>query len=122
VVKIWDVGKKRKRRARVPPGVIKQVVARAKGRCEKCGTKLPGLHYHIHHKDMDPSNNELSNLLVLCPNCHSRIGVHEPSEPQKEPSFDRDLERRMQEIEKRAEEAFFGPPKKRKKKSPDWGF
>lgn len=38
--------------------------------CEDCGTteKL-----HIHHKDRNPANNELSNLAVLCNSCHKRL-------------------------------------------------
>ena len=27
---------------------------------------------HIHHIDGDHFNNELSNLQILCPNCHSQ--------------------------------------------------
>jgi len=30
-------------------------------------------HFHIHHIDENPLNNEFSNLLMLCPNCHSKI-------------------------------------------------
>lgn len=28
--------------------------------------------YQLHHKDGDNTNNELSNLQILCPNCHSQ--------------------------------------------------
>jgi 5-methylcytosine-specific restriction endonuclease McrA len=43
-------------------------------KCEKCGNthwlgkKLP---LELHHKDGDHFNNELSNLEILCPNCHA---------------------------------------------------
>ncbi|WP_179021807.1 HNH endonuclease [Winogradskyella forsetii] len=30
-------------------------------------------HFQIHHVDEDPSNNNFENLLLLCPNCHSKI-------------------------------------------------
>lgn len=46
-------------------------------KCEKCGAvywlgkKLP---LELHHKDGDHFNNELSNLEILCPNCHSVSG------------------------------------------------
>lgn len=43
-------------------------------RCAICG----GDHPHIHHIDEDPSNNDLSNLLPLCPNCHLR-DQHNPT-------------------------------------------
>ena len=78
MVKIWEVGKKK--RSKVTPDALKQVLARSGGTCERCGTSLHGLRYHIHHKDMDPYNNELSNLLMLCPNCYSRIEGAHPEE------------------------------------------
>lgn len=37
------------------------------GSCERCGSPR-GLH--VHHKDNNPFNNELSNLERLCPSCH----------------------------------------------------
>jgi uncharacterized C2H2 Zn-finger protein len=40
-------------------------------KCEKCGySEIPGILI-IHHKDRDRNNNPLSNLAVLCPNCHA---------------------------------------------------
>lgn len=30
-------------------------------------------HFQVHHIDENPMNNELENLLMLCPNCHSKI-------------------------------------------------
>ena len=42
--------------------------------CEICGvSQWQGveLPLELHHKDGDHYNNELSNLMVLCPNCHS---------------------------------------------------
>lgn len=43
-------------------------------KCENCGlTEWQGepINLEIHHIDGDRSNNELDNLLLLCPNCHS---------------------------------------------------
>ena len=43
-------------------------------RCERCKiTEWDGepISFHLHHKDGDRLNNELENLQVLCPNCHS---------------------------------------------------
>jgi len=31
---------------------------------------------HLEHKDGDPLNNELSNLTLLCPNCHSQTSTY----------------------------------------------
>lgn len=37
--------------------------------CERCGyDKLEILH--VHHKNRDRNNNDLSNLELICPNCH----------------------------------------------------
>lgn len=30
-------------------------------------------HFQIHHIDEQPNNNELENLIMLCPTCHSKI-------------------------------------------------
>lgn len=46
-------------------------------KCERCGNshwlgfKLP---LELHHKDGNHYNNELSNLEILCPNCHAISG------------------------------------------------
>ncbi len=38
--------------------------------CERCGySKIEILE--VHHKDRDRKNNELDNLELICPNCHS---------------------------------------------------
>ena len=45
-------------------------------KCEICGiTEWLGkpVKFHLHHKDGDHYNNELSNLQILCPNCHKLI-------------------------------------------------
>lgn len=37
--------------------------------CERCGyAKVEILH--LHHRDRDRSNNDFSNLELICPNCH----------------------------------------------------
>lgn len=44
-------------------------------KCQCCGlTSWNGkeLHLQLHHIDGDGYNNELSNLQLLCPNCHSQ--------------------------------------------------
>lgn len=45
-------------------------------RCERCGwcEKLEDSDYtpcELHHIDGNPRNHVLSNLIILCPNCHS---------------------------------------------------
>ena len=48
-------------------------------RCEQCGiTDWQGepLVMQLHHKDGDGTNNELSNLELLCPNCHSQTDTY----------------------------------------------
>lgn len=40
--------------------------------CPFCNSREVG-HFQIHHIDENPENNEISNLLLLCPTCHSKI-------------------------------------------------
>ncbi|WP_372447098.1 HNH endonuclease signature motif containing protein [Paenibacillus cisolokensis] len=42
--------------------------------CEVCGD-IPedSRRLHVHHKDKDRSNNDLSNLQVVCVSCHNNI-------------------------------------------------
>lgn len=41
--------------------------------CSKCGySKYPNL-LERHHIDRDRINNNLSNILILCPNCHAEV-------------------------------------------------
>ena len=41
-----------------------------KEKCELCGKKIKLI---IHHKDGNRHNNGLSNLQVLCTNCHAKV-------------------------------------------------
>ena len=48
-------------------------------KCENCGiTKWfnQPINLEVHHVDGDRTNNELDNLLLLCPNCHSYTENH----------------------------------------------
>ena len=45
-------------------------------KCEICGvSEWHGvkLSLELHHKDKNHHNNRLSNLIILCPNCHAAI-------------------------------------------------
>lgn len=50
---------------------------RSRGVCEArlaCGgVSFLKITSHIHHKDGNPKNNRLENLLLVCPNCHSML-------------------------------------------------
>lgn len=39
-------------------------------KCERCGYALFQI-LQVHHKDRDPTNNTLKNVVLLCPNCHA---------------------------------------------------
>jgi len=44
-------------------------------KCELCGNEIwlnKPIKLEIHHKDGDRTNNNLDNLMLLCPNCHSQ--------------------------------------------------
>jgi 5-methylcytosine-specific restriction endonuclease McrA len=67
---IW--GRSEPKRKPVKQSERTKVLVRAQGKCEKCRNSLEGLKPNIHHIDGNPKNNKLSNLKVLCPNCHSK--------------------------------------------------
>lgn len=39
--------------------------------CNRCGFNSHPLILGVHHKDRNQNNNNISNLEILCPNCHS---------------------------------------------------
>ncbi len=47
----------------------RQIVGERKN-CEMCGVKDTKRNLVVHHKDEQPSNNNRSNLQVLCRSCH----------------------------------------------------
>lgn len=54
---------------------IKQYNLKDCSKCEICGiSEWMGkpITFQVHHKDGDRTNNELDNLQILCPNCHSQ--------------------------------------------------
>lgn len=60
--------------------LLRELNQRSGARCEgyklglDCTAKLTGdLEPRIHHIDGDPRNNEMSNLTLLCPKCHSSV-------------------------------------------------
>ena len=53
---------------------IKAIVALKGHKCEQCGLETwldKDIPLEVHHIDGDRLNNELSNLQLLCPNCHA---------------------------------------------------
>lgn len=63
--KIYQSNKLRKRLLR--EGLVKPECSNC-GRAEWLGRPIP---LELDHKDGDSSNNELTNLRVICPNCHA---------------------------------------------------
>lgn len=65
-----------KTRLQIPKAIRDKVLKEFNHRCAICGTDRP----QVHHIDEDPSNNELLNLIPLCPNCHL-VDQHNPTTP-----------------------------------------
>lgn len=40
---------------------------------QKCVLCLKTQQLEIHHKDLDRKNNQLSNIVILCKSCHTKI-------------------------------------------------
>ena len=60
--------------------LVRELNQRSGARCEgykvglDCVAKLIGdVEPLIHHLDGDPRNNDMSNLVLLCPKCHSSV-------------------------------------------------
>lgn len=45
-------------------------------KCVVCGYDEDERILEVHHIDEDRSNNDISNLCILCPNCHVKITYH----------------------------------------------
>ncbi len=52
--------------------------------CERCGYQdIPEI-LEVHHRDQNRSNNELSNLEILCPTCHAEVHYKFRNGPRSE--------------------------------------
>ena len=76
IVDYTDVLKKNSNAHRI---TVKEIVLREKlveYKCDICGNdgvwNNKRLSLQLHHKDGDATNNEIENLIFLCPNCHSQ--------------------------------------------------
>ena len=88
-ISLFDYAKSGKKvRVPVPISLQKEIFIRSKGKCERCKKSLKGLKPHIHHKDKSPKNNKKSNLILLCPNCHSK--QHLNDRPTNKPGTKRE--------------------------------
>lgn len=68
------VSTKRKPKSRKPisPKTRAELQKEINSRCPFCVNENVG-HFQVHHIDENPENNDNKNLLMLCPNCHSKI-------------------------------------------------
>lgn len=69
--RIPKVRKSRKRKA-IPTKMKALLQKEINSECPFCGNQDVG-HFHVHHIDENPENNDRANLLMLCPTCHSKI-------------------------------------------------
>lgn len=45
-------------------------------KCAKCGYDEDERILEVHHIDENRNNNDITNLIILCPNCHKKITLH----------------------------------------------
>ncbi len=99
-------GSNRKERKAVGSVKKRDILLRQKAKCYSCRKLISvGVKPHIHHRDGNPSNNSDKNLIMLCPNCHSK--AHEYKEVTK---------RNMWGIEYKTKKLVAKPIRQRKKK------
>ena len=65
-----------KKRIEIPKSIREKILDEYYHLCAVCRKQRPQLH----HIDNNPSNNDLMNLIPLCPNTHL-IDVHNPTQP-----------------------------------------
>lgn len=61
-----------KSRSNVPEKIRAGLQQEIDSTCPFCMNTDVG-HFQVHHIDENPSNNDVENLLMLCPCCHSKI-------------------------------------------------
>lgn len=61
-------------RRSIPKSIKNEVLVKQNYKCHKCKKKLPATK-HFHHKKpvSKGGKNTLSNIIAVCPNCHSDI-------------------------------------------------
>jgi len=65
----------------MPKDTRMRILQRARNKCENPSCRS-GVRPHVHHIDSDHRNNDLKNLIAICPNCHTKAhdGVYSPSQ------------------------------------------
>ena len=66
-------GKVKTKREALSEELKEMIYSKFENKCAVCN-KDEGLH--IHHKDKNPSNNRLDNLIILCGVCHKKIHMN----------------------------------------------
>jgi hypothetical protein len=61
-----------KHRPSIPAKIKMRLQKEVNSQCPFCQNQDVE-HFEIHHLDENPANNDISNLLLLCPICHSKI-------------------------------------------------
>jgi hypothetical protein len=67
---VYGESKGKKKREAIKESDKELIFKKFGNKCSVCGRE-EGLH--IHHKDKDPKNNRMNNLIVLCGVCHKKI-------------------------------------------------
>jgi len=64
-----------KKRTPVRTSDRKHLMEFQKGKCDKCkkSFKQMKVRAHLHHKNGNPKDNRIVNMVLLCPNCHDKI-------------------------------------------------
>lgn len=64
-----------KKRKPVRTSDRKHLLEFQKGKCWKCkkSFKQMGVRKILHHKNLNPKDNRITNLVLVCPNCHDKI-------------------------------------------------
>jgi 5-methylcytosine-specific restriction endonuclease McrA len=55
------------------PSIRRYAFSEKEKKCEVCKYNEYECCLDVHHKDMNPNNNSLENLIILCVMCHRKV-------------------------------------------------
>jgi hypothetical protein len=74
-IKIYDPYAKPKKRISVRTSDKKHLLDYQNGKCNRCKKSFKQMKVRpiLHHKNLNPKDNRITNMILVCSNCHDKI-------------------------------------------------